>query len=73
MSDTTLSIGIRSDYRRSQKPGIVARLAAAWSAARTRRLLAEMDDRALADIGASRAEAVWEDSRPIWQRIDTLR
>jgi uncharacterized protein YjiS (DUF1127 family) len=33
----------------------------------TRRQLTEMDDRLLADIGASRSDAVMEASRPFWE------
>ena len=51
-------------------PGRLRRLAAtlaemrrAW---RTRRLLAEMDDRLLADIGVGRGEALMEASRAPW-------
>jgi uncharacterized protein YjiS (DUF1127 family) len=32
----------------------------------TRRLLAQMDDRQLSDIGVSRAEAGYEAERPVW-------
>ena len=32
----------------------------------TRRILAEMDDRLLADIGVSRSEAIVEANRPFW-------
>lgn len=32
----------------------------------TRRLLAEMDNRLLADIGTSRADAAKEANRPLW-------
>lgn len=35
-------------------------------ARRTRRLLAEMDDRLLSDIGIGRGEALMEASRPPW-------
>jgi uncharacterized protein YjiS (DUF1127 family) len=35
-------------------------------ARRTRRHLAEMDDRLLADIGTSRADAATEANRPFW-------
>lgn len=35
-------------------------------AQRNRRLLAEMDSRLLADIGASRADAAMEANRPFW-------
>lgn len=38
----------------------------AWQAATTRHLLAEMDDRMLADIGVSRAEAQLEANRAPW-------
>lgn len=44
-----------------------------WAAAgamlqarQTRRLLAEMDGRLLADIGASRGDAMMEANRPFW-------
>ncbi len=42
-------------------------LRAAMIARHTRRMLAEMDDRLLADIGASRADALYEASRPMWE------
>ena len=38
----------------------------------TRRLLAEMDQRLLADIGLGRGDALHEASRPFWD-IDTHR
>lgn len=38
----------------------------AFAAHETRRLLAQMDDRGLSDIGVSRAEAGYEADRPIW-------
>ena len=44
----------------------MARLAEMHRARRTRRLLAEMDDRLLADIGIGRGEALMEASRPAW-------
>ncbi len=44
-------------------------MALAW---RTRRLLARMDDRMLADIGIGRGDAMMEAARPLWD-IDTLR
>ena len=50
------------------------RVRQAWSTVRamararaTRRLLAEMDGRMLADIGVSRAQADVEVSRPFWE------
>ncbi len=47
---------------------LLVRLQASRAARRSRRLLAAMDDRHLADIGTSRSTAVWEESRPIWER-----
>lgn len=41
-------------------------LTAMVHARRTRRLLAEMDDRMLADIGLDRGQALAEASRPAW-------
>lgn len=35
---------------------------------RNLQILAQMDDRALSDIGASRSYAVWQSSRPVWDR-----
>ncbi len=39
----------------------------------TRRLLAEMDDRMLSDIGVSRADAHMEASRPAWDTASPNR
>lgn len=48
-------------------PAQVASLLRAWVRARaTRRLLAEMDPRQLADIGVSRGDALMESRRPFW-------
>ena len=44
----------------------LARLAEMRRAHRTRRLLAEMDDRLLSDIGIGRGEALMEASRAPW-------
>ncbi len=44
----------------------LARLAEMHRAHRTRRLLAEMDDRLLADIGIGRGAALMEASRAPW-------
>ena len=47
--------------------GSVAALAATWfDRMRSRDSLARMDDRLLADIGLTRAEAEAEASRPFW-------
>lgn len=57
-------------YRRVQKGGTLADLGrrarlgfAAW---RQRRHLARLDDAALTDIGVTRAEALREADRPLW-------
>lgn len=44
----------------------LARLAEMHRAHRTRKLLAEMDDRLLSDIGIGRSEALTEASRAPW-------
>jgi uncharacterized protein YjiS (DUF1127 family) len=63
-SVTSLRIAVPSPPARR---GIWARLQAALAVREARRQLAEMDDRLLADIGASRADAVWEASRRLWE------
>lgn len=45
------------------------RIAAAWQAGATRRQLSRLDDRALSDIGMSRAQAAFEAERPFWQLV----
>ncbi len=45
----------------------LARLGAWEQRAAQRRQLAELDDRALADIGRTRAEALAEAAKPFWQ------
>ena len=68
MSDHVIAISIAIPSQpalpvrlwRSLHPAIVVR--------RNLQILARMDDRALADIGASRSDAVWQSSRPVWDR-----
>ena len=48
------------------RPGLWARLTQMVETRRTRRLLADMDDRMLADIGMDRARARAEADRPAW-------
>jgi uncharacterized protein YjiS (DUF1127 family) len=48
-------------------PNVRASVAEAWRRWRTRRTLAELDDRMLHDIGASRAEAQAESAKSFWQ------
>ena len=48
------------------------RLATAWAEGAARRQLATLDDRALSDIGVSRAQAQFESDRPIWALLPSL-
>jgi uncharacterized protein YjiS (DUF1127 family) len=45
------------------------RISTAWQVAATRRQLSQLDDRALSDIGISRAQAQFEVERPVWQLV----
>ena len=45
------------------------RISAAWQVAATHRQLSQLDDRALGDIGISRAQAEFEVERPVWHLI----
>ena len=47
-------------------PGLWHRIAAVWRDAATRRMLSQLDDRALSDIGISRAQAQFTVERPVW-------
>ena len=49
-----------------------ARFDAAWRDAEARRQLAMLDDRALSDIGISRAQAQFEAERPVWELVPHL-
>ena len=51
---------------RPVRPSLGTRLGLLLRTAQTRRLLAEMDSRMLADIGVTRSEAQEEASRPAW-------
>ena len=42
----------------------------AWHAYTTRQALAQLDDRALHDLGISRAQAQFEADRPFWDLTD---
>ena len=48
------------------------RVLAARAEAATRRQLAALDDRALSDVGISRAQAQFEAERPVWELIPFL-
>ena len=56
----------RLPERSSLAQRALARLAEMRRAHRTRRLLAEMDDRMLSDIGIGRGDALMEASRAPW-------
>ncbi|MEZ5796698.1 MAG: DUF1127 domain-containing protein [Paracoccaceae bacterium] len=62
---TSLSRRLPRTARR--RPGLLARLGALLSLRRQRARLAQLDDRALRDIGITRAEAEAEARRPAWQ------
>ena len=44
-------------------------IAMAWQAASTRHQLGQLDDRALSDIGISRAQAEFNVERPVWDLV----
>ena len=44
-------------------------IGAAFQAAATRRQLAQLDDRALSDIGISRAQAQFTVEQPVWHLV----
>jgi uncharacterized protein YjiS (DUF1127 family) len=47
---------------------LVAWIRSALERSKQRRALAELDDRALRDIGISRSEALYEAGKPFWRR-----
>ena len=59
-----------STPHRIKRKALGARILGLLSLARQRRTLAQLDDRALDDIGISRAEAQTEATRPIWDAPD---
>ena len=68
MSDFTVG-ALRSAHRPSLRHAIttaVLFLQTMMRARATRRLLADMDDRLLADIGMGRGDALHEAQRPMW-------
>ena len=66
---TTSNVTWLSPAHAASRPAARRRLpslAAMWQAAMTRRTLAQMDDRMLADIGIGRADAATEAARLPW-------
>ncbi len=55
-----------STPRRIKRKALGTRILDLLSLARQRRTLAQLDDRALDDIGISRSDAQTEAARPIW-------
>ena len=51
---------------RTERPSILAWFGLVLRTAQTRRLLAEMDGRMLADIGVTHSDAQTEAARPAW-------
>lgn len=68
----TISLVLHHMVRNMASTGWTA-LAAMVRAHQTRRLLAEMDDRMLADIGVSRGDASMEAARPAWGTATRIR
>ncbi len=69
MAVSSLPVSLRLAPSRRRRPVSVAVwtwLKTAGQARRTRRQLAEMDDRMLSDIGLSRSHAQTEAARPAW-------
>lgn len=68
MSDQVIAFSVAMP----SKPSLPVRLWRSFCRAmivrRNLQILAQMDDRALSDIGASRSYAVWQSSRPVWDR-----
>ncbi|WP_319826104.1 DUF1127 domain-containing protein [Thalassovita sp.] len=62
------SVRLATESRR--RPSVFALLAAAIGLRRQRARLAQLDDAALADIGLTRAEALREARRPLWDAPD---
>lgn len=75
MSDFTVG-GFRSAHRPSLRRAIADAalvLHKMMRARATRRMLSEMDDRLLSDIGVGRGDAVHEARRPMWDLAPTRR
>lgn len=69
MTQTAAASGIAPTRPRTRAFDLGAMIAL-W---RQRRALARLDDRALADIGVTRAEAIAEAARPVWDVPATWR
>ena len=75
MSDHSFDLSIFNVPPRRLTPRVSlwTRLGMMLSARRTRRILGEMDDRMLADIGVGHGDALIEANRPAWDLGPTRR
>ncbi len=69
----TSTLTVRRVQSRGIFDGLYANLRLAYHAHSQRRQLATLDDAALADIGLTRAEAMVEVNRPLWDVPATWR
>lgn len=69
----TSTLTVRRVQSRGMFDGLLATLRLARHARTQRRKLASLDDRALADIGLSRSQALAEAGRPLWDLPATWR
>jgi uncharacterized protein YjiS (DUF1127 family) len=69
-------VHLRATQVPSRQQSYLARLwqyiTIAHAASVTRGLLADLDDRALSDIGISRAQAQFDAERPVWELVPFL-
>ncbi len=63
---TSFTTTRRASAHRPVFTGVFGRIANSFGVWRQRRHLAKLDDAALADIGLTRAEALRESQKPIW-------
>jgi uncharacterized protein YjiS (DUF1127 family) len=61
-----LTVTLQRASRARPTKSILSRFIQARAVARQRKVLAELDDTILRDIGITRAQAVNESSRPVW-------
>jgi len=69
----TSTLTVRHVQSRGSFPGLFARVQHALSTRAQRRKLGALDDAALLDIGLTRAEALAEAQRPLWDVPATWR
>lgn len=66
MTTMTTSSSLAGACRQPARPGLLRRALGLAALYRQRRALSRLDDKALADIGLTRAEARSEADRPVW-------